>query len=64
MFLINLPFEKKFERVGIGFPTLWVDTGCASASSGLCKGERFKPSGVPTGDGAFSRFSNSFVCAG
>lgn len=59
-----LPLEKKFERVGMGFPTLCVDTGCASVSAVLCTGERFKPSGVPSGEGAFSRFSNSLVCAG
>lgn len=66
LFYHELPLEKKFERVGIGFPTLWVDTGCASVSTALGGGgggERFKPSGVPTGEGAFSRFSNSIVFA-
>lgn len=59
---MDLPLEKKFDRVGMGFPTGCADTGCDSVSTGF-RGDRFKPSGVPSGEGAFSRFSSSFVCA-
>lgn len=58
-----LPWVKKLERVGMGFPTVVAVADWEFDSTVLGgTGERFNPSGEPTGDGASSNFSISLVC--